>query len=335
MWGVIRELVADGATLLLTTQYLDEADELADRIVVVDHGRAIAERHGRRAEGPDGRRPARGHADPARPGRRPTRSTPFVERRRAREPRRPPPARAGPQRRRASRRRSCARSTTPASTSTTSQVHQPSLDDVFFALTGHAVEADDAQPAASRRPARQRDPLVSGSARRRRAHRAQPRPHRPRAAAALRRDGPAACSSPLLFVYVFGAGSRAAGRRQLHRLRDRRPAGAEPDDLVDGDGRRAQHRPLDRRDRPLPDAADVAAGRARRPLARRPADGRALHRDRGADRPCDRLAAGRRRRSRRSPGSASSCSSATRCRGAAPASASSARGRSRPRAWGS
>jgi ABC-2 type transport system ATP-binding protein len=42
MWEVIRTLVADGTTLLLTTQYLDEADELADRIVVVDHGRAIA-----------------------------------------------------------------------------------------------------------------------------------------------------------------------------------------------------------------------------------------------------------------------------------------------------
>jgi ABC-2 type transport system ATP-binding protein len=42
MWGVIRELVADGVTLLLTTQYLDEADELADRIIVVDHGRVIA-----------------------------------------------------------------------------------------------------------------------------------------------------------------------------------------------------------------------------------------------------------------------------------------------------
>jgi ABC-2 type transport system ATP-binding protein len=43
MWDVIRSLVADGVTLLLTTQYLDEADELADRIVVIDHGRAIAE----------------------------------------------------------------------------------------------------------------------------------------------------------------------------------------------------------------------------------------------------------------------------------------------------
>jgi daunorubicin resistance ABC transporter ATP-binding subunit len=42
MWDVIRSLVAEGTTLLLTTQYLDEADELADRIVVVDHGQAIA-----------------------------------------------------------------------------------------------------------------------------------------------------------------------------------------------------------------------------------------------------------------------------------------------------
>jgi ABC-2 type transport system ATP-binding protein len=42
MWDVIRALVADGVTLLLTTQYLEEADQLADEIVVVDHGRAIA-----------------------------------------------------------------------------------------------------------------------------------------------------------------------------------------------------------------------------------------------------------------------------------------------------
>ncbi|MGH3204891.1 MAG: ATP-binding cassette domain-containing protein [Streptosporangiaceae bacterium] len=42
MWGVIRRLAADGTTLLLTTQYLEEADELADRIIVVDHGRVIA-----------------------------------------------------------------------------------------------------------------------------------------------------------------------------------------------------------------------------------------------------------------------------------------------------
>jgi ABC-2 type transport system ATP-binding protein len=42
MWDVIRELVSSGATLLLTTQYLEEADRLANDIVVIDHGRAIA-----------------------------------------------------------------------------------------------------------------------------------------------------------------------------------------------------------------------------------------------------------------------------------------------------
>ena len=43
MWEVIRELVRGGTTLLLTTQYLEEADLLADQIVVIDHGRAIAQ----------------------------------------------------------------------------------------------------------------------------------------------------------------------------------------------------------------------------------------------------------------------------------------------------
>ena len=43
LWDVLRELVRDGTTLLLTTQYLDEADQLADDIVVVDHGRIIAQ----------------------------------------------------------------------------------------------------------------------------------------------------------------------------------------------------------------------------------------------------------------------------------------------------
>jgi ABC-2 type transport system ATP-binding protein len=43
MWGVLRELVSGGTTLLLTTQYLEEADLLADDIVVIDRGRAIAQ----------------------------------------------------------------------------------------------------------------------------------------------------------------------------------------------------------------------------------------------------------------------------------------------------
>jgi ABC-2 type transport system ATP-binding protein len=43
MWDLVRGLVADGTTVLLTTQYLDEADELADRVAVLDGGRVVAE----------------------------------------------------------------------------------------------------------------------------------------------------------------------------------------------------------------------------------------------------------------------------------------------------
>ena len=43
LWAVIDQLVADGTTLLLTTQYLEEADRLADEVVVIDHGRVIAQ----------------------------------------------------------------------------------------------------------------------------------------------------------------------------------------------------------------------------------------------------------------------------------------------------
>ncbi len=43
MWQIIRDLVAGGVTVFLTTQYLEEADHLADRIAVLDHGRLVAE----------------------------------------------------------------------------------------------------------------------------------------------------------------------------------------------------------------------------------------------------------------------------------------------------
>ena len=46
LWGLIKDLVATGTTVLLTTQYLDEADRLADRIAVIDHGRLISEGSG-------------------------------------------------------------------------------------------------------------------------------------------------------------------------------------------------------------------------------------------------------------------------------------------------
>jgi len=43
MWKAIRDMVGQGVTVLLTTQYLEEADELADRIILIDEGRVIAE----------------------------------------------------------------------------------------------------------------------------------------------------------------------------------------------------------------------------------------------------------------------------------------------------
>jgi ABC-2 type transport system ATP-binding protein len=43
VWDTVRSVAAGGATVLLTTQYLDEADQLADRVAVIDHGRVVAE----------------------------------------------------------------------------------------------------------------------------------------------------------------------------------------------------------------------------------------------------------------------------------------------------
>jgi ABC-2 type transport system ATP-binding protein len=43
MWQIIRDLVAGGVTIFLTTQYLEEADQLADRIAVLDHGQLVAQ----------------------------------------------------------------------------------------------------------------------------------------------------------------------------------------------------------------------------------------------------------------------------------------------------
>ena len=62
VWDAVRGLVAGGTTVLLTTQYLDEADQLADRISVIDHGRVIADGHAGRAQGRDRRRPGRRRA---------------------------------------------------------------------------------------------------------------------------------------------------------------------------------------------------------------------------------------------------------------------------------
>ena len=57
MWDIIRDLVASGVTIFLTTQYLEEADRLAHRIAVLDHGRIVAEGTPSRAQAACARRP--------------------------------------------------------------------------------------------------------------------------------------------------------------------------------------------------------------------------------------------------------------------------------------
>jgi daunorubicin resistance ABC transporter ATP-binding subunit len=146
MWGVIRSLVADGVTLLLTTQYLDEADELADRIVVVDHGSVIAAGTAAELKTKVGgaRLEVTLHAsEPAAAGV----LSPFVagdiqvshDGRRLRAP-----VRSGDGLATIIVRALDAAGVTVDDVA----LRQPSLDDVFFALTGHvaAEETADLQP---------------------------------------------------------------------------------------------------------------------------------------------------------------------------------------------
>ncbi len=141
MWEVIRGLVRDGVTLLLTTQYLDEADELADRIVVIDHGRVIANGTSGELKADTGgarlevtlSEPSDGAAAALAPY---VSGTVHVSHdgRRLRAP-----VASG-----SGLATTVVRALDNAGVAVDDvEVHQPSLDDVFFALTGHPTESDD------------------------------------------------------------------------------------------------------------------------------------------------------------------------------------------------
>jgi daunorubicin resistance ABC transporter ATP-binding subunit len=147
LWEMIRELVADGATVLLTTQYLEEADRLADRIAVVDGGRVIANDTPSILKAELGSTVIElGMGD----GARAARAEDLLSRTLAVRP-----ERDGTTVRLTSHDGSrmlmdVLRSLddddlAPA----TLAVREPSLDDVFLALTGHRAKGDAAAPAAT------------------------------------------------------------------------------------------------------------------------------------------------------------------------------------------
>ena len=143
---MVDELRGDGTTVLLTTQYLEEADRLAQRIAVVDHGRIVAEGTADRAQG----------ARSARRAERARRRLARIE-----DARRALPGLGSAERRTSTAadgeirlavedpgasaeavRRLDARQLTVAAV----ELHQPTLDDVFLTLTGHPADEASTEP---------------------------------------------------------------------------------------------------------------------------------------------------------------------------------------------
>jgi ABC-2 type transport system ATP-binding protein len=163
MWDVIRSLVAGGTTLLLTTQYLDEADELADEIVVIDHGLVIAAGTAEELKGRIGGDvleftvPDRSRlADAVAAISEVAESEPHVDAETG-------VVNAGVGGNGSEALIRAVRSLDGAGVETSGLgLRRPSLDDVFLALTGHAAEEEDQQ--GKRRRGRRRAAANAGRA---------------------------------------------------------------------------------------------------------------------------------------------------------------------------
>ncbi len=146
LWGLIEELVDAGTTVLLTTQYLDEADRLANRIAVIDHGRLISEGSGEELKNRVGglvvemsvseenRTRALGALRGVAIG-----QPAYDEQRRKVSV----PASDGSRTLMEALRRLDAAGVTPEDVA----LHKPTLDDVFLALTGHIATSGNGQAA--------------------------------------------------------------------------------------------------------------------------------------------------------------------------------------------
>ena len=148
MWETIRELVREGCTVLLTTQYLDEADQLADRIAVIDRGRKVAEGTPDELKTSVGgsslqlRLVDRGDLDAA---------AGVVARGCSASSRCPPPRPAAHRRpdRRATGGRRADRPAPGGHRHRAASVAKPTLDEVFLALTGHGADDDATRPTTT------------------------------------------------------------------------------------------------------------------------------------------------------------------------------------------
>jgi ABC-2 type transport system ATP-binding protein len=147
VWDIIRALVAEGTTILLCTQYLDEADQLADGIAVIDHGKVIAEGTPGQLKASVGSRAL--HVRLLDPGQRPEAERLLTDQLGVAHPEPDPAALSAP----------CADADRAAEAMAelsrsgvgiaSFSLGQPTLDEVFLALTGHPAEEETAEEAVA------------------------------------------------------------------------------------------------------------------------------------------------------------------------------------------
>ena len=286
LWKVIEDFVGAGTTVLLTTQYLEEADRLADRIVVIDHGTVIEEGTSAELKARMGATVIEvGFHDVAAVAAAAGRLGSIGEVKTDGKLLRVNVT-TGAKAMLETVRILDAAQLTP----TTMMLREPTLDDVFLALTGHAAEEKPAEPTALP-PVPTRSPESCMTTTQTSASTPATafvlRTVRPRPVADaltitwrnllnIRRNPQLlvfATIQPIIFVlmfrYVFGGAIKVPG---VKHYVDYLMPGIFVQTVVFGahDGRRARRRPAEGAHRAVPLAADGALGGARRPHARRP-----------------------------------------------------------------